>query len=43
MSASPHPTNIERAMLEDADEVLDKLDFPEETVGAARRLGSGAP
>ncbi len=40
MSASLHPTNIERAMREGADEVLDKLSPPSEVVGAVRRLGN---
>ena len=39
MSASLHPTNIERAMREGADEVLDKLSSPAEVVGTVRRLG----
>ncbi len=41
LSASLHPTNIERAMREGADEVLDKLASPKEVVGAVRRLGAG--
>ncbi len=41
MSASLHPTNIERAMREGADEVLDKLASPAEVVGTVRRLGNG--
>ncbi len=41
MSASLHPTNIERAMREGADEVLDKLSPPAEVVGTVRRLGNG--
>ncbi len=41
MSASLHPTNIERAMREGADEVLDKLSSPAEVVGTVRRLGNG--
>ena len=40
MSASLHPTNIERAMREGADEVLDKLSPPAEVVGTVRRLGN---
>ena len=43
MSASLHPTNIERAMREGADEVLDKLASPKEAVETVRRLGSVAP
>jgi DNA-binding NarL/FixJ family response regulator len=43
MSASLHPTNIERAMREGADEVLDKLASPKEVVGTVRRLGTGSP
>lgn len=40
MSASLHPTNIERALREGADEVLDKLSSPAEVVGTVRRLGN---
>gem|GEM_PF-1076648 len=40
MSASLHPTNIERAMREGADEVLDKLASPRVVVGTVRRLGN---
>ena len=40
MSASLHPANIERAMREGADEVLDKLSPPAEVVGTVRRLGN---
>ncbi len=40
MSASLHPTNIERSMREGADEVLDKLSPPAEVVGTVRRLGN---
>ena len=40
MSASLHPTNIQRAMREGADEVLDKLSPPSEVVGTVRRLGN---
>ena len=40
MSASLHPTNIERAMREGADEVLDKLSPPAVVVGTVRRLGN---
>jgi DNA-binding NarL/FixJ family response regulator len=43
MSASLHPTNIERAMREGADEVLDKLSPPAEVVGTVRRLGTVEP
>ena len=41
VSASLHPTNIEKAMREGADEVLDKLSPPAEVVGTVRRLGNG--
>ena len=41
MSASLHPTNIERAMREGADEVLDKLSPPAQVVATVRRLGNG--
>ena len=41
MSASLHPSNIERAMREGADEVLDKLSPPAEVVGTVKRLGNG--
>ena len=40
MSASLHPTNIERAMREGADEVMDKLSPPKVVVGTIRRLGN---
>ena len=40
MSASLHPTNIEKAMREGADGVLDKLSPPAEVVGTVRRLGN---
>ena len=40
MSASLHPSNIERAMREGADEVLDKLSPPTEVVGTVGRLGN---
>jgi two-component system response regulator DesR len=43
LSASLHPTNIERAMREGADEVLDKLASLKEVVGTVRRLGAGSP
>jgi DNA-binding NarL/FixJ family response regulator len=41
MSASLHPTNLEKAMREGADEVLDKLAPPREVVATVRRLGAG--
>jgi len=40
MSASLHPTNIEKAMRAGAAEVLDKLSSPAEVVGTVRRLGN---
>lgn len=40
MSASLHPTNIERAMRAGAAEVLDKLSPPKEVIGTVRRLGN---
>ena len=40
MSASLHPTNLEKALREGADEVLDKLSPPAEVVGTVRRLGN---
>jgi DNA-binding NarL/FixJ family response regulator len=40
VSASLHPTNIERAMKAGAAEVLDKLTPPKEVVGIVRRLGN---
>ena len=40
MSASLHPTNIERAMRAGAAEVLDKLSSPREVIGTVRRLGN---
>jgi DNA-binding NarL/FixJ family response regulator len=40
MSASLHPTNIERAMRAGAAEVLDKLSSPKEVIGTVRRLGN---
>jgi len=43
MSASLHPTNIERAMRAGAAEVLNKLYPPAEVVGTVRRLGAGGP
>jgi DNA-binding NarL/FixJ family response regulator len=42
MSASLHPTNIERAMRAGAAEVLDKLSSPKEVVGTVRRLGNAS-
>src|SRR3712207_3939359 len=41
LSASLHPTNLERATEAGADEILDKLASPTQVVGAIRRLGSG--
>ena len=41
LSASLHPTNLERATEAGADEILDKLATPAEVVGAIRRLGTG--
>ena len=41
LSASLHPTNLERAMEAGADEILDKLASPAEVVGTIRRLGTG--
>ncbi len=43
MSASLHPTNIEKAIRQGADEVLDKLASPKEVVDTVRRLGPGSP
>jgi DNA-binding NarL/FixJ family response regulator len=40
MSASLHPTNLEKAMRAGAAEVLDKLSPPAEVVGTVRRLGN---
>ena len=40
MSASLHPTNIDKAMRAGAAEVLDKLSPPAEVVGTVRRLGN---
>lgn len=42
MSASLHPTNIEKAMRAGAAEVLDKLSPPAEVVGTVRRLGGNS-
>ena len=41
LSASLHPTNLERATEAGADEILDKLAMPGELVGTIRRLGTG--
>jgi DNA-binding NarL/FixJ family response regulator len=41
LSASLHPTNLERATEAGADEILDKLASPADIVGAIRRLGTG--
>jgi DNA-binding NarL/FixJ family response regulator len=41
LSASLHPTNLERTTEAGADEILDKLASPAEIVGTIRRLGSG--
>ena len=41
LSASLHPTNLERATEAGADEILDKLASPGEIVGTIRRLGTG--
>jgi DNA-binding NarL/FixJ family response regulator len=41
LSASLDPTSLQRVTLAGADEILDKLASPTETVGAIRRLGSG--
>lgn len=41
MSASLHPTNIDKAMREGATEVMDKLASPREVIGTVRRLGNG--
>lgn len=41
LSASLHPTNLERATEAGADEILDKLVAPGEIVGTIRRLGTG--
>jgi two-component system KDP operon response regulator KdpE len=39
LSASLHPTNLERATEAGADEILDKLAMPGELIGTIRRLG----
>jgi two-component system KDP operon response regulator KdpE len=41
LSASLHPTNLERATEAGADEILDKLASPGEIVGTIRRLWAG--
>ena len=41
LSASLHPTNLERATEAGADQILDKLAMPGELVGTIRRLGTG--
>ncbi len=41
LSASLHPTNLERATEAGADEILDKLASPGEIVATVRRLGTG--
>ena len=41
LSASLHPTKLERATEAGADEILDKLATPGEIVGTIRRLGTG--
>ena len=41
LSASLHPTNLERATEAGADEILDKLATPGEIVATIRRLGTG--
>jgi len=43
LSASLHPTNLERATEAGADEILDKLASPGEIVTTIRRLGTGEP
>ncbi len=40
LSASLHPTNLERATEAGADEILDKLATPGEIVATIRRLGT---
>jgi DNA-binding NarL/FixJ family response regulator len=40
LSASLHPTNLERATEAGADEILDKLASPGEIVATVRRLGT---
>jgi DNA-binding NarL/FixJ family response regulator len=41
LSASLHPTNLERATEAGADQILDKLATPGEIVATIRRLGTG--
>ena len=41
LSASLHPTNLERATESGADDILDKLASPGEIVATIRRLGTG--
>ncbi len=41
LSASLHPTNLQRATEAGADEILDKLTTPGEIVATIRRLGTG--
>ena len=41
LSASLHPTNLQRATEAGADEILDKMAVPGEIVGTIRRLGAG--
>jgi DNA-binding NarL/FixJ family response regulator len=41
LSASLHPTNLERATEAGADEILDKVATPGEIVGTIRRLATG--
>ena len=41
LSASLHPTNLQRATEAGADEILDKMATPGEIVGTIRRLGTG--
>jgi DNA-binding response OmpR family regulator len=41
LSASLHPTNLERATEAGADDILDKLAAPGEIVSTIRRLGTG--
>jgi DNA-binding NarL/FixJ family response regulator len=41
LSASLHPTNLQRAAQAGADDILDKLTAPGEIVSTIRRLGTG--
>jgi two-component system response regulator DesR len=41
LSASLHPTNLERATEAGVDEILDNLATPGELIGTIRRLGTG--